>query len=51
MKSAPCMGCSDRYSACHSSCKKYIAWRKEMDRVKENRQEYYRYLDKHAIYY
>lgn len=28
---APCRACSERYTACHATCEKYLAWRAELD--------------------
>lgn len=36
MVNAPCKDCPDRYLGCHSSCPKYIEFRKEKDA--ENKQ-------------
>lgn len=30
----PCMGCEDRYPACHGECERYKAWRAEYDAQK-----------------
>lgn len=51
MKNAPCMGCPDRNTMCHSSCEKYLNWKKELTRIKENKQEYYRSTLKHPVYF
>lgn len=37
MKMSPCKGCKDRIVGCHSNCKKYIEWRKELDKAQENK--------------
>ena len=29
INSAPCQGCEDRHSGCHSECKKYKSWKDE----------------------
>ena len=29
----PCKDCSDRHSLCHSTCEKYITWKKEHDEL------------------
>lgn len=34
---APCKGCSERHVGCHSTCEKYQAFRKEADRLREER--------------
>ena len=31
----PCKDCMERYIGCHSSCEKYIEWRKEFDEQKK----------------
>ena len=31
---APCMGCEDRYFACHGRCSKYQEFREERDKLK-----------------
>ena len=36
---APCLNCPDRAPACHSSCEKYISFRKEKDRINDIRLE------------
>lgn len=28
-KNVPCLGCSDRFIGCHSTCEKYKEWSKE----------------------
>lgn len=44
---APCMGCTERFTACSSRCPKdargeygYDAWKKNADQVKKNRKDY-----------
>jgi Fe-S-cluster-containing dehydrogenase component len=44
---APCMGCTERFTACSDRCPKdargeygYEAWRKALKAVEKNRQEY-----------
>ena len=34
MIKAPCKDCVDREPSCHSSCEKYISWKKEFDEQK-----------------
>lgn len=31
MPQAPCKGCKDRILGCHSTCKKYLSYRKELN--------------------
>lgn len=31
----PCKDCMERYIGCHSSCDRYIGWRKEFDEQKK----------------
>lgn len=31
----PCKGCEERHLKCHSSCERYLAYRKELERVRE----------------
>lgn len=44
MGKAPCLGCSDRCIGCHSSCTKYIEWKRDIDKenetIRKNRVEY-----------
>ena len=35
MKGSPCLNCEDRHDLCHSDCKKYISYRKELDDMKK----------------
>lgn len=41
----PCKGCEERHYLCHSTCEKYITWRKEYDelqaKIKAERDLYY----------
>lgn len=32
---APCKGCADRHTGCHMDCTRYIAFRREADRYKQ----------------
>ena len=32
MRKPPCYGCMDRSERCHSTCEKYILWRRDKDR-------------------
>lgn len=34
---APCKGCEDRHTGCHADCTRYIAFRREEDRYKQER--------------
>lgn len=34
---APCKGCADRHTGCHTDCTRYIAFRREADRYKQER--------------
>ena len=34
---APCKDCPDRQVNCHSTCEKYIEFKKESDRLREER--------------
>ena len=36
---APCKGCADRYTGCHTDCTRYIAFRREADRYKQERRK------------
>lgn len=36
-KKAPCKGCQDRHVGCHGKCDRYLAFRKEADRLREER--------------
>lgn len=36
---APCLNCPDRKEGCHSKCKKYIQFRKELDIINETEQK------------
>ena len=35
MSKSPCKDCVDRQVGCHSTCEKYIAFRKELDDLHE----------------
>lgn len=35
MLKVPCKDCQDRYPACHDKCERYISFRKELDKYKE----------------
>ena len=35
-----CKGCSERKLLCHSSCKKYAAFKEEVANANKNRKEY-----------
>lgn len=37
MEAAPCWGCAERAAGCHANCKKYGAYRAEVDRRRERR--------------
>ena len=41
MKDSPCrqngINCTKRHVGCHSTCKEYMAWKAEVDRVNANR--------------
>lgn len=41
-KPTPCMGCSERHTACHDHCDKYAGWKAELQKQKDNRKEYIR---------
>ena len=32
---APCKGCADRHHKCHGHCEKYLAYRAELDAIRE----------------
>lgn len=34
MNNAPCKGCLNRYVGCHSECKKYLDFKKELEKAK-----------------
>lgn len=34
---APCKDCPNRQIGCHSTCEKYLEFRKEVDRLKQER--------------
>ena len=34
MTKCPCNGCTDRKLLCHSQCKKYLAWKTELKKLK-----------------
>ena len=36
----PCKGCEDRKMLCHSSCEKYLEWKKFRDEVNQRMREY-----------
>jgi hypothetical protein len=36
----PCYQCKDRYPACHDKCNKYKEFKKEKERVRNNRQSF-----------
>ena len=31
----PCRDCTDRYIGCHSKCRKYKKWKKDLENTKE----------------
>ena len=35
MVQGPCYKCEERHDLCHSSCEKYIKWKKEHDAERE----------------
>lgn len=39
---APCKGCQDREPGCSEHCRKpeYLAWRAELEKIRENRRKY-----------
>lgn len=39
---SPCKGCeaATKKPGCHDACREYGAWRREVERVKENRKKY-----------
>jgi len=39
MSLPPCKECPDRFPGCHSQCPKYLAWRKEYDKEKEQERQ------------
>lgn len=43
MNKAPCMNCKDRHILCHSRCKKYLEFKKRMDKISEKRMEEHNY--------
>ena len=36
MISAPCLNCEDRHQACHSSCNKYLEFKKQKEIEREH---------------
>lgn len=32
-----CLNCKDRYTGCHAVCSKYAEYKRELERIKENR--------------
>lgn len=36
MINTPCRNCNDRNAECHCTCEKYIEWKNELAKVKEN---------------
>ena len=45
MSNAPCKDCPDRVVGCHSTCEKYIEYRKERDKFLEERMKETRLKD------
>ena len=41
-RNTPCNGCPDRHEACWGHCQKpdYLAWRKELETIRNNRKNY-----------
>jgi hypothetical protein len=35
LSKSPCKNCVDRHLKCHSTCEKYLAFRKELDDLRE----------------
>ncbi len=44
-KDGPCHDCKDRFLGCHSECKEYLEWVKEVriykDKIKSEKKAYY----------
>lgn len=32
---APCRACTERYTACHDTCDKYLSWRAELNEAND----------------
>lgn len=48
---APCKGCADRHTGCHTDCTRYIAFRREADRYKqEQSKDAARYATTRGLY-
>lgn len=47
----PCKGCTDRKIGCHSKCSKYIEWKTEWDKRREDMQsvKYREMIDRQII--
>jgi len=41
----PCLGCEERYLACHDDCERYKAWTDERRKVLDARKEYKQMLE------
>ena len=51
---SPCKDCPDRYIGCHSTCEKYIEWRKNEKQYNDGikfKQNIERIKEEHAIEY
>lgn len=48
MKQPPCKGCNDRNMGCHSTCKKYLDWKNEVDALNK---EINKQNKKQTLYY
>lgn len=38
---APCLSCKSRYLGCHSACKYYLAYKKELDEFNSRRRKHH----------
>lgn len=52
MISAPCLNCMDRHSLCHSSCSKYLDFKKQkaieaekLNKIKQSEMDWYGYKE------
>ena len=39
-ENAPCKGCEQRHTACHSHCEKYAQWKMERQKMEARKKEY-----------
>ena len=48
-KMPPCLNCQDRVLGCHSTCREYLAFRKNRDELLEKKQKEKSFFREHEV--